>query len=115
LVGDGDHPHPAPEDPQLIDGVETLRAATHLHHRQRFALRGTNAAKRERDPVNLRFHHAGHCAMAFWRDPHHALCPLCQIAQFHHLGMGRAVLIGQWQAGGVVKPCLSPEMRQNPR
>src|SRR3546814_869960 len=34
LVGDGDHPHPAAEQPQCVDRVERLRAAGHLHHRE---------------------------------------------------------------------------------
>lgn len=56
--------HPATEDSQLIHRVEGLRSARHFHDRQRFALGRPHGAKSERNPINLRFHNPGHCAVA---------------------------------------------------
>ncbi|MNX55154.1 hypothetical protein D3C86_859050 [compost metagenome] len=53
LVGDGDHPHPAAQQAQGVDRVETLRAAGDLHDRQGAALGRAHAAHVERQVVDL--------------------------------------------------------------
>src|SRR5688500_3847466 len=69
LVGNRDHPHPAPEYTKLIDRVETLGPAGDLHDGKRSALRRAYAALRKRQPVNLRLHDAGHRAVALRSAP----------------------------------------------
>ena len=59
LVGDAEHAHPAPEDPQSVDGVEGLRAAVDLDEGEGAALGRAHAAGGEGDPVDLVFEHAG--------------------------------------------------------
>src|SRR3990167_9088881 len=97
LVGDGEHAHPAAQHTHLVHGVKALRAAAHLHHRQRLALGGPHGAAVEWNPVDLRFHDAGHGAMPLGRGPDHAFTPLRQLAQFLHLGGGVGRVIGQGQ------------------
>src|SRR3546814_10709857 len=57
LVGDRHHAHPAAEHTHLVDGVEALRAAGDLHHRECPALRWPYRADRKGNPVDLRLHH----------------------------------------------------------
>lgn len=59
LVGDAEHAHPAPEDPQRVDGVEGLGAAVDLDEGEGAALGRAHAAGGEGDPVDLVFENAG--------------------------------------------------------
>src|SRR5690554_3476526 len=101
LVGDGDHPHPSAEDPQLIDCIEALAPARHFHDGQRLSLGGPNTTQRQGNPVDLRLHDAGHRAMPLRTHPEHAFGPLRQIAQLPDLGMIRLGIIRQGQAGRI--------------
>ena len=102
LVGDGDHPHPAAQQAQSVDGVEALRPARHLHHRQGAALGRAQAAQAERQMVDLQLHQAGDLAMPFRTAPDHALRPEGVLAQLAHR---RVVVVAgrarQGQVGGV--------------
>ena len=95
LVGDGDHPHPAPENAHLVDGIEALRAARDLHDGERAALRRADRADRKRNPVDLRLHDAAHGAVSLGADPDLALRPLRQVPQLPHLGVAGRGRIGQ--------------------
>ena len=101
LVGDREHPHPAPEQAQLVDGVEALRAARDLHDRERPALRRAHRAEAQRRLVDLRLHQAGHLAVALGAAPDHALGPERELAQLLDFADGRrGDLVGQRQVRG---------------
>lgn len=112
LVGDGQKPHPTAQDAQLVDGVEALAATIDLQDGQRFALRRTDATHRQRNPVDLRFHDAGHCPVPFRRDPHEAVAPAGRVPKLRHFGMrvGRAVGLGE--AFRVIDARFGPEVAQ---
>lgn len=75
---------------KLIDHVERLRAATHLHHCKRLALGGANGTEFQGNPVDLRLEQGRHRAMAFRRTPDLAFGPLQQFAQLLDFGGGAA-------------------------
>src|SRR3546814_1427634 len=81
LVGDGEHAHPPPEQPQRVDRVERLRSARNLHDGQGPALGRTHAAEFERQMVDLRFHDAGDLAVPFGAAPDHAFGPERMLAK----------------------------------
>lgn len=98
---------------ELVHGVEALRAAADLHDSQRLALCGAHAAKRQRYPVNLRFHDAGHGTVPFGRTPDHALGPGDKIAQLFHLRVIGLGIIRQGKARGAEGARLRPKTRQD--
>jgi hypothetical protein len=53
LIRDDKHAHPAPQDPERVDGVERLRSSAYLGDGQGAALSGSNAAGRQGNPVDL--------------------------------------------------------------
>jgi hypothetical protein len=65
LVRDNDHAHPAAEQAQRVDTVERLRPRRYLHHDQRLALGLPHPTHRQRQMIDMRFHHAGDLTVAF--------------------------------------------------
>lgn len=86
--------HPTPEYAQLVDRVEGLGTAAHLHHRQGFALGRADRAQGQRHPVDLRFEHRRHRTVSFRGTPDLAFRPLHQFQQLLHLRMLTRGIIG---------------------
>lgn len=59
LIRNSEHAHPPAEKAQRVDGVERLRAATHLRNGEGPALRWTYTPGSQRDPVDLIFEDGG--------------------------------------------------------
>ena len=100
---------------KLIDHVERLRAATHLHHCKRLALGGANGTELQGNPVDLRLEQGRHRAMPFRRTPDLAFGPLQQFAQLLDFGVGGRSIVGQPQTGRIEDARLCAEMLQQAR
>jgi hypothetical protein len=106
LIGNGDHPHPTPENAKLIDRVEGVRAAADLRHRERLALGRPHRPDRERYSIELRLHDAGHRAVPLRRAPDLRLRPGREPAQFLNLGLRVRRIVRQRQAAWVEGACV---------
>ena len=113
LVRNCNQTHPAAQLAQLVDGIEGLGPAADLHHGERLALGRADGPDRQRDPVDLGLHDAGHRAVSFGRAPDHALRPGHEFTKLLHLGMVRRRVVRQWQAGRVEDPRLCAKPVQN--
>ena len=89
-----------PSTRSWLTALNDLRAAGDLHDGERLALRRSHRADRERNPVDLRLHHAGHRAMPLRAGPDLAFGPSRQLAQFPHLGMVAGAPSGSGRPAG---------------
>ena len=87
LVGDGEHPHPAAEHAQSVDGVERLRTGADLHDCKRSALCRAQSLVGKRQVVDLRLHDTGNLAVAFRAAPDLPFRPERVFAKLLHRGM----------------------------
>lgn len=65
-----DHAHPAAEHTKRVHRVERLRAAAHLHDRERASLGRADAGRLQREPVDLVLEHRGERAVTLRAAPH---------------------------------------------
>jgi hypothetical protein len=81
LVGDREHPRPAAEDAQRVDGVERLGAAADLHDGERPPLRRPDSVEVQRQVIDLRLHEPGDLPVTFRAAPDLAFGPGRQVAK----------------------------------
>jgi len=97
-VEDGEHPHPAAQQAERVDGVQQQRAAGHLHVLERASLCRSQALHLQRQMIDLSLHDADAPALPLRTAPDLPFRPHRQLTRFMHGGMINAGhRIGQGQ------------------